>query len=185
LAQAKKLLEDFCCTIPKLFIIIDGLDACEKAERSQLLDILTKAVGQRDMADPGTIRLLIASQDYTDIRRGLHSSVMTKIVPKILQILDTDNETDIQAYTRMWVDRIATRFPSLTDDMQDYLRNLTVANAKGTSVAKTPILEKPLTFIGMFLYAKLVLPELEACTTLAELLHNIRMENFPPGLAEV
>ena len=37
---------------------------------------------------------------------------------------------------------------------------------------------------GMFLYAKLVLLDLHACMTLAELLDYIKTENFPPGLAQ-
>jgi len=134
LNQTKGLFEDFCLTIPKLFIIIDGLDECERVERSQVLEILTKVIGQRDVLDPGTIRLLIASQDHADIRRGLHSSAITKIAPKMLQISETDNEGDIKAYTKIWVDRIETKFPSFTQDMKEYLRNLTVANAKGSSV---------------------------------------------------
>jgi len=134
LNQAKRLFEDFCFTIPKLFIIVDGLDECERAERSQLLDMLTELVGQRDAVDPGTIRLLIASQDHADIRRGLHSSAITKIAPKMLQISEKDNEGDIKAYTRMWVDRIEAKFPLFTEDMKEYLRNLIVANAKGESI---------------------------------------------------
>jgi hypothetical protein len=135
LTQAKKLLEDFCSTIPKLFIIIDGLDECERVERGQALDTLTEVVGQCDMANPGQVRILLVSQDYPDIRRVLHSSAVTRIAPKILPISDTDNESDIKAYTRMWVDRIASRFSPFTDDMSEYLRNLTVANAKGMVMA--------------------------------------------------
>jgi hypothetical protein len=132
--QAKKLFEDFCFTIPKLFIIVDGLDECERVERSLVLDILSEVVGQRDTAEPGSVRLLIASQDHADIRRGLHSASITKMAPKMLEISESDNEGDIKAYTRLWVDRIGARFPSFTEDMKEYLRNLTVANAKGESI---------------------------------------------------
>ncbi|KAI4945907.1 hypothetical protein J4E91_007821 [Alternaria rosae] len=89
------------------------------------------------------------------------------MAPKMLRISEMDNEGDIKAYTKMWVDRIEAKFPSFTQDMKEYLRNLTVANAK-----------------GMFLYAKLVLLDLHACMTLAELLDSIKTENFPSGLAE-
>jgi hypothetical protein len=145
LTQAKKLVEDFCSAVPKLFIIVDGLDECDKVERSQVLDVLTEVVGQRDAVDPGAVRLLVASQDYADIRRGLHSAAFTKIAPRILQISDTDNEGDIQAYTRMWVERIAAKFQPFTDDMKDYLRSLTVANAKGRMIAPALTLTQFLT----------------------------------------
>ncbi|RYN73552.1 hypothetical protein AA0120_g12593 [Alternaria tenuissima] len=167
LSQAKKLLEDFCNTIPKLFIVIDGLDECEKAERSQVLDILTEVVGCRDTIDPGTLRLLVASQDLIDIRKGFNSSASTKVAPMILRISETDNEGDIRAFTRLWVDKIALRFPPFSQDMKEYLQNLTVVNAK-----------------GMFLYAKLVLLDLYDSTTLAELKDSIKTENFPHKLAD-
>ncbi|RYN46116.1 hypothetical protein AA0118_g12682 [Alternaria tenuissima] len=167
ISQAKKLLEDFCDTIPKLFIVIDGLDECEKAERSQVLDILTQVVGYRDTIDPGTLRLLVASQDLIDIRKGFNSSASTKVAPMILRISETDNEGDIRAFTRLWVDKIASRFPPFSEDMKEYLQNLTVVNAK-----------------GMFLYAKLVLLDLYASTTLAELKDSIKTENFPHKLAD-
>jgi hypothetical protein len=132
--QARKLFEDFCETIPKLFIVIDGLDECEKVERNQVLDVLTEVVGQCDMKDPGKLRLLLVSQDYADIRKGFHSSALSRMAPKILQISDTNNNGDIQAYTRMWVNRIASRFSPFTDELKEYLQNLTVANAKGKTL---------------------------------------------------
>ncbi|KAF1829385.1 C2H2 domain-containing protein [Decorospora gaudefroyi] len=164
ITPAKKILEDFCSTVPKLFIIIDGLDECERVERSQILTILTDIVGQCEMTEPGKLRVLVVSQDYADIRKSLQSSAANKITPKILRIMEKDNEGDIQAFTRMWVDKITLRF-SLTKDLTEYLRNLTVANAK-----------------GMFLYAKLVLQDLYASFTRAELMDAIRQENFPAGL---
>ncbi|CAN9386495.1 unnamed protein product [Alternaria alternata] len=130
LSQAKKLLEDFCNTIPKLFIVIDGLDEFEKAERSQVLDILTEVVGCRDTIDPGTLRLLVASQDLVHIRKGFNSSASTKVAPMILRISETDNEGDIRAFTKLWVDKIASKFPPFSEDMKEYLQNLTAVNAK-------------------------------------------------------
>jgi hypothetical protein len=132
--QARKLFEDLCETIPKLFIIIDGLDECEGVERSQILDVLTEVVGRCDMKDPGQLRFLLVSQDYADIRKGLHSSAVARMAPRVLQIFDADNKCDIEAYTRMWVDKIASKFSPFTDDMIEYLRCLTVTNAKGALV---------------------------------------------------
>jgi hypothetical protein len=137
----KKLFEDFCETIPKLFIIIDGLDECEKDERRYVLDVLTEVVGLCDTKEPGKLRLLLVSQDYVDIR----SSAISRMAPKILQISDIDNESDIRAFTEVWVDRIASKFSPFTDAMSEYLRNLTVANAKGTAAAARLIVPSPLT----------------------------------------
>ena len=129
---AKKLLEDFCDTVPELFVIIDGLDECEGAERKQFLEIITEIVGRRDAADPGKLRLLVVSQDYADIRKGLHSAGVARMAPTILKITGADHEKNIQAYVKLYVDRIASRFHPFDDDLKEYLQNLTVSNAKGT-----------------------------------------------------
>jgi hypothetical protein len=145
LVQAKRLLEDFCHTIPKLFIVIDGLDECEKAERGQVLEILTEVVGGRDVIDPGNLRLLVASQDLVDIRKGFNSVAANKVIPTILRISEGDSESDIRVFTKLWVDRIASRFPPFSEDMKEYLQNLTVVNAKGRLYSNNSILLRSLT----------------------------------------
>jgi hypothetical protein len=134
LHQAKKLFEDCCSVIPKLFVIVDGLDECE-VERKQAIDIFIGIVGLCDADEQGKLRVLFVSQEYADIRRALHSTAATRTTPRIIQLVDTDVETDISTYVRLWVDRIASKFTSaespFTGDMKEYLRNLTVANAKG------------------------------------------------------
>lgn len=132
LAQAKKLLEEFCTSIPKVFIIVDGLDECEQIERKQALDILMEITSRCDASEPGKLRILFVSQEYADIRRALHSAAVSRMTPKTINISDADNEADIRTYTKSWVDEIAIKFKPFSADMQDYLRNLTIANAKGT-----------------------------------------------------
>ena len=133
LSQARRLLEDFCSVIPKLFIIIDGVDECEKAERSQTIDVLMGLIGKCDVTEPGKLSVLVVSQNYGDIRKRLQSSATTGVVPEILEINHTDNEGDIRAYAEVWVKRIATRF-DFTPDISEYLENLTVERAKGISI---------------------------------------------------
>lgn len=132
---AKKLFEDFCSIPDKIFIVIDGLDECEQIERKQLLEFLIEIVTQCDTSEPGKLRVMIVSQDYVDIRRALHSSSVSKIVPNIVAISATDNEVDIKSYVRIWVDRIADKHEPFDDDAKEYLRNLTVERAKGSDVA--------------------------------------------------
>lgn len=131
LQLAKKLFEDFCSIPEKIFIIIDGLDECEQVERKQLLEFLIEIVTQCDTVEPGKLRIMIVSQDYVDIRRALKSSSVTKIVPKIVSMSASDNENDIHSYVRIWVDRIATNNEPFDNEAKEYLRNLTVARAKG------------------------------------------------------
>ncbi|KAJ4302641.1 hypothetical protein N0V90_001530 [Kalmusia sp. IMI 367209] len=167
LQLAKKLFDDCCSISSKIFIVIDGLDECEQAERKQLLEFLVEIVTQCDTSEPGKLRVLVISQDYADIRRALHSSSVTKIVPNIVSLSATDNESDIQTYVRSKVDRIASQYTPFDEEAKEYLRNLTVARAK-----------------GMFLYAKLVMENLEEQPTREDLLDAIAFNNFPDSLKE-
>jgi hypothetical protein len=131
LSHAKKLLSDFCATIPKLYIIIDGLDECEQGERREFLRILMEIVPKCDLDDAGKLRVVVVSQDYADIWKALSSESSTRLIPRVIKLSQKDVEKDIHTYVRVWVDKIAQKFDPLTSDITDYLCNLTIANAKG------------------------------------------------------
>jgi hypothetical protein len=135
LPVAKKLLEDCCSIVPKLFLVVDGLDECETTERKEALECLTRLVGECNAVEPGKLRVLIVSQYYPDIQRALQSTGAMKLAPTIIQISETDNESDIKTYVKIWVDKIALKNTSdenpFTEDMKEYLRNLTLINANG------------------------------------------------------
>lgn len=166
LTLAKKVLEDFCLTIPKLYIIVDGLDECEPGERKQILDFFVWLVGQCDTDEPGKLRVLFVSQDCSDIKRALHSSTVSRIAPKILPLSSTDNERDIRVYVNDWTAKIKQNF-ELNEEQADILRDMTVNRAH-----------------GMFLYAKLVMPNLFQQPTRHHLIQEISVERFPRGLEE-
>lgn len=131
LSLATKMLQEFCVTLEKTFIVIDGLDECSQVERKQALDALMEIVSQCEHHKAGKLRLLIVSQDFLDIRRTFSGN--TKMALKVVQISHKDNENDIFMYVRFWVDKIASKF-GLGKDITDYLTNLTAANAKGCTV---------------------------------------------------
>ncbi|KAF1974533.1 C2H2 domain-containing protein, partial [Bimuria novae-zelandiae CBS 107.79] len=164
---AKIVFEDFCSIPDKIFIVIDGLDECEQYERKQLLEFLVDIVTQCDTNDPGKLRVMIVSQDYPDIKRALHTSSTSKIVPKIVSMSAADNENDISSFVRIWVDRIAAKHELFDEEAKEYLRNLTVERAK-----------------GMFLYAKLVMENLHQQPTRGDLLDSISTNNFPDSLKD-
>jgi hypothetical protein len=175
--------------VPKLFLVVDGLDECEATERREVLECLTRLVGECNAIDPGKLRVLVVSQYYPDIQRALQSSGVIKLAPAIIQISETDNESDIKTYIKIWVDKIASKNTSdespFSDDMKEYLRNLTLVNANGNYLLSVPI-GSPNTdkFSGMFLYAKLVLENLFALNTKGQVIDAIRHENFPRGLEQ-
>jgi hypothetical protein len=136
--QARVLLEEGCNIVPKSFLIVDGLDECDPKERKEALVNLTQLVDNCNSLTPGSVRLLIVSQHFQDIQRGLEGTSTSKLAPKIIRLAERDVNSDITAYIRVWVDKIAASNCSdespFSEDMKQYLRNLTLANAKGVYV---------------------------------------------------
>ncbi|KAF2474163.1 C2H2 domain-containing protein [Lindgomyces ingoldianus] len=166
LGSAKKLLEDFCLTIPKQYIIVDGLDECEGPERKQILEFFVQLVTQCDSEDPGRLRILFVSQDYADIKKALHRSLNSKVVPKIISLTSTDNERDIRIYVSNLASQVKVKY-SLEEELAHYIRELTISRAH-----------------GMFLYAELVMSNLLKQPTKLEFLDETQLERFPNGLEE-
>lgn len=166
LTLSKKLLEDFCFTVPKQVIVIDGLDECEAADRKQVLDYFVQLVGQCDTDDPGKLRVLFVSQDYPDIKRALQSSTIARTVPRQLHLSDADNGRDIDVYISHFLARIKQKF-GISEDQERYIQNMALGRAK-----------------GMFLYAKLVMTNLFAQPNLRSLIDEIQSEIFPKELED-
>lgn len=129
---ALNILEYFCATVPKLFLVIDGIDECEQNDRKMLLDNLIKIVSEADNDEPGRLRLLVVSQEFPDIRKALNSSSVDRVRPNIVSLSEADNKTDIKFYIRKWVDKIAEQHSPFDEELKQYLRKLTFAKAKGT-----------------------------------------------------
>jgi hypothetical protein len=184
---AKKLLDDCCYIVPKLFLVVDGLDECEPTDRRETLETLTRLAGECNVNEPGKLRILVVSQQYPDIQRAFQSCGANKLAPKIIALSEEDVEGDIRAYVRIWIDKIANKNASdenpFSDDMMEYLRSLTLVNAKGKCfcVNMRNITKND---VGMFLYAKLVLENLFALNTREKVFDAIKRENFPQGLKE-
>ena len=131
LVVAKRLLVDFCSAARKRFMIIDGVDEYETAERKQLLEFLVELVRLCDEDEPGKLRVLVVSQDFPDIRKELHNCKNPKILPKIISLSSADNKNDIHTFVGTWVNRIKEKYAPLGDEQCQYLLNLTVEKAHG------------------------------------------------------
>lgn len=128
---AKRLFEDFWSTIPKMLVVIDGLDECEANERKQILECIVEAVGRCNDEEPGRFRVLFVSQDFADIRRALHNPSSIKTATKIIPLSARDNASDIATYVNVRTDMIAQKFAPFDERMVSDLRELTVARARG------------------------------------------------------
>lgn len=133
--KATSLLEQCCAIVPKLFFVVDGLDECDPNERREVLSALTKLVNEFNIAEPGSLRVLIVSQHFQDIQRGLEGSGTARLAPRIIRLTEKEVSSDIVTYIRALVEDIATRNSSadepFNENIKEYLRNLTMVNAKG------------------------------------------------------
>jgi len=125
------MLREFCLSLDRLFLIVDGLDECNQADRKPVLDALMDIVSECDVAEAGKLRLLVVSQNFADIRRTFFGSGTAKLVPRVLPISHEDNGDDILMYIKFWVEKKIDLKFELGNDIMSYLVNLTVANAKG------------------------------------------------------
>ncbi|KAK9770272.1 hypothetical protein SCAR479_13013 [Seiridium cardinale] len=163
---ARSLLDLFFDIIPHQYMIIDGLDECEKPEIRQSLSLLTSVVERQDNTEPGRLRLLIVSRDTPEIRRPLSGE---KITASIVKIEAKDNEEAISKY----VAQRLTQFPPglhLTNEDKDRIRDLTCNKAKGAQ--------------GMFLFAELVLNNLQRVIQKEALMKELDVRRFPMTLGQ-
>jgi Cdc6-like AAA superfamily ATPase len=129
-ASAKRLLEACCQMVPKLFIVVDGVDELEPKDRKDLLDAIVNLVSVCDADEAGKLRVLIVSQEYSDIRKALHSTATSRMAPKIISLSVADNEDDIRIYVSDLARRIKYEH-ELDDDQTEYLKERTVKQARG------------------------------------------------------
>jgi hypothetical protein len=131
-AVATRLLEDICIILPKIYIVVDGLNECENIERKQVVETMMQIVNQCEKAEPGKLRLLFVSQNFADIHRALHNSSRNRLAPLVFHLSDADNKNDINTYVRAWVARIAANNAPFSEDLMDYLQRMVISNAAGS-----------------------------------------------------
>lgn len=122
----EQLLKLFSEQICKQYIIIDGLDECDPGQRKSLLSILSRIVDECDERDPGKVRLLLVSQDYLDIRRGLPKASVLKLTPE-------HNKNDIRNYVQQRTRAIELKY-NLGSDIVQFIHDTTLARSEGTSI---------------------------------------------------
>ena len=127
---AGQLLKLCCEILPKLYIIIDGLDECDSDQRKLVLSFLTETVVHCDKDhNPGRLRVLLVSQDFLDIAKALQAA-------PILKLTAEDNKNDITAYVRVWCKKIQQKHALRIDEVED-TENATCIRAQG---AVAPVL---------------------------------------------
>jgi len=173
----KQLIELICQTNIKKYIVVDGLDECESKQRKSILSFFRLLAKNLDSKDPGSLRILIVSQDESDIRKDLcHADVL-----RLEEDGAADVAKDIESFATTWSGKICSKF-NLTPEQTDYIKNTTCRKARGKFCLYGVMSDINIT--GMFLYAKLVLEHFHAQSTLKELRSEIAADHFPDGLEE-
>lgn len=109
LVLARELLEVSLKSLGTVYVIIDGLDECDKSEQKQIITWFRSIIESRSEADSESIRCLFFSQDNGVVGKLLSKTPVIRINPK-------DTKEDIQRYNALWSVKIQEKFglPDLT-----------------------------------------------------------------------
>ncbi|KAF2664316.1 hypothetical protein BT63DRAFT_105847 [Microthyrium microscopicum] len=164
---AEGLFRISCERISKHFVMIDGLDESPSKERKLLLSFLAEVVEHME-EQPGSFRLLIASQCEPDIAEALHKSSQKRPSFSIqnLAIQQKDNKEEIESFVNERVGRIEAKF-DLEIQQSECIKKLVSTRAN-----------------GMFLYATLVLENLDAQDCKINVVAELDDDKFPSKLAD-
>ena len=173
----KEILKAVLTNGDKTFVLVDGIDECDKKEARLLVNVICDMVTVCDTQNPGKLRVMVISQDEPDIRRNL--SAFSELSLKVI-----GNEDDIHRFVDVWCGKIQGKF-ELEEWERNYIFESTCHRANGecSSTARSKSLAyRPL--LGMFLFVKLIMINLYDQVCLMDLREQIRPNKFPPGLRE-
>lgn len=178
---AESLLKTFFDIIPCQYIIVDGLDECDKPVIKDTIRVLGSIVSQQDNIDPGKLRLLIVSRDMIEIRRPLSTE---NITANIFTIEAEDNDEAIKMYVNQRLVRLPPEL-KLNGNEVERIYKMTCDRAQGELVFLMAMISR-LTYspLGMFLFARLVLDNLIESVSHGSLLTKLEECHFPQNLGE-
>jgi hypothetical protein len=120
---AKELLETIFQSYKKMYIILDGLDECNRHERKEISTWFRQLVDGLPRKEMDAIRCLFVCQDDGYARKDL------SMLPSI-KLTAASNKSDIEMYARIWHQRIEEKFGPL-DPKTLNIANIVTARAQG------------------------------------------------------
>jgi hypothetical protein len=120
---AKELLETVFLSYKKTYIILDGLDECNREERKEISAWFRQLVDGLPRKEMDIIRCLFVSQDDGYARKDL------SMLPSI-KLTATSNKSDIETYAKVWHQRIGEKFGPLNRKELN-VANIVTARAQG------------------------------------------------------
>jgi hypothetical protein len=123
ISVAKDLLRTSIKNCDKLYVIIDGLDECEREDRRQIVSFFEEMWASLPQDEADSLRCLFLSQDDNAARKDFAKM-------SYLKITEAHTKKDIQAYAMARSKEIQGKF-GLTPDQQDNIHRTIVDNAEG------------------------------------------------------
>ena len=128
MAIAKELLDAALNSCEKAYIIIDGLDECQRQDRKEIASWFETTVEALPARRKGSIRCLFVSQDDVTLV-SFQSIPMIKIMAQ--------NQSDIKSFAIKWHKRLEDKFGALRTKTTD-ISLIISARAQGTLIAARP-----------------------------------------------
>lgn len=122
-STARRLTNLICHDGGQVHLVIDGIDECSLDDRKSTLTFLSALVQEIDQKSPGKLRLMIISQNESDIRKLLVNA-------RELQIENSLNGHDIRLYSGEFAEKIGSKF-ELDRDTVMALQRITCWYAAG------------------------------------------------------
>ncbi|KAF2661287.1 hypothetical protein K491DRAFT_748233 [Lophiostoma macrostomum CBS 122681] len=122
---AKELLETALKNSPKLYLIIDGLDECDREERKTVVSELERVCESLPTDDADTLRCLFISQDDNPARKDFAKMSSLKVTGREL-------EKDIRMYANARSLEIASKF-DLGQEKQKDVEDTIAQKAEGAA----------------------------------------------------
>lgn len=160
----------------KLYVIIDGIDECDRDERRQIVSFFENLWNSLPQKDQDSLRCLYLSQDDSIARKD-HARMSW------LKITEAHTKKDIQSYAESRSLEIKTKF-DLTTERQKYVEDKITSSAEG-SISNSERGRNVKTSLGMFLFAHLIASYLFDQTSLAQLEDELSPGKFPTGPARL
>jgi len=117
-------------------VILDGLDECDGRSRALLLNFFKQAISDCEAAESGKLRILIASRDEDDIRKGLSAATQ-------ISVSHGYHEADIRRYIQRGCQKLREMFNDLDQDDIDCIIERTLDRTDGR-FESTKIMYSPL-----------------------------------------
>jgi len=120
---AKEILQVTAKYFSKLYVIIDGIDECDREQRKNISTTFQSIWVSLPPNDVDSFRCLFISQDDNVARKDF-----APIVSLILS--ESDLRHDITSYVKEWSWKLKTKF-GLSQDSQNHIQDLIIEKAEG------------------------------------------------------